>query len=392
MMQIGAAFNMGLDSVGNLMTFFSITGLVVSLPGVWIMRNLGIKTSLLIGGLITLIGGLLGVTAQSAEMMLFSRVLEGMGLTVITVLGPNVIPRLFPESKYGLVMGVWSMWPAGGMIFTSLAGPAIYEASGWQGIWWVSIALSLVALLLCLVFCKFNKVSEKVLENKAESKGNIARPSFIASGVILAVFFMTYCGLYGCVTTFYPTFLQEVKGMSVAMASMPVLVIAILTIPLSIVIGMITDKFNIRKWWLVVTYLVLSLSGSFLAYNMSPEEVTPWVTAVFIAIAAGGIPVTTRALIPILIADQRKMDYVLGIMSATTYIGFMFATPFGALAASTGWTNAALIFYGCFGLVTTVIMAIFVKNDHALMKQQQKELAAHGENLKQLEQEVLSDE
>lgn len=134
MVPLGMQFGMDLSTIGNLMTFYSIAGLVISMPGVWLMRNIGIKTSLAIGGVIQFIGTMVGIYSTTVGMLMFSRVLEGVGLSVITVLGPNVMPRLFPSKKLGLVMGVWSMWPAIGIIVNSLASPQLYAMGDWQAI------------------------------------------------------------------------------------------------------------------------------------------------------------------------------------------------------------------------------------------------------------------
>lgn len=370
MVPLGMQFGMDLSTIGNLMTFYSIAGLVISMPGVWLMRNIGIKTSLAIGGVIQFIGTMVGIYSTTVGMLMFSRVLEGVGLSVITVLGPNVMPRLFPSKKLGLVMGVWSMWPAIGIIVNSLASPQLYAMGDWQAIWWFSAIINVIALVLCIIFVKFNKVSEKDLENKAIEESQGKKNNYVASGVIISVLFVVYCGLYGNVNTFYPTFLQEVKGMSLAASALPPLLYAVLTIPLSIVIGMVTDKFSIRKWWLVGTYALIAICGSTFFFTVSSETVTPWLTAIVVAIFAGGAPVTTRALIPLLISDERKMDYVLGIMSLTTYAGFMFSTPYGALAAMSGWPFAAMVFFGGMGIASAIIIAVFVKSDTKLAKGQ----------------------
>ena len=104
LMDIGQKYGMGLDTVGNVMAFFNIAGIIMAFPAIWVMRNLGVKFSLIVTGVITLAGSLLGIYAPDAGMFLLSRVLEGAGMGMVAAIGPNVMPRLFPLKNLGLVI------------------------------------------------------------------------------------------------------------------------------------------------------------------------------------------------------------------------------------------------------------------------------------------------
>ncbi len=76
---IGAVFEMSLDTAGWIMSVFTLTGLVLAYPGAWIMRNVGIKVSILIAALLTISGNVLALVADSGVLFIVARAIQGCG-------------------------------------------------------------------------------------------------------------------------------------------------------------------------------------------------------------------------------------------------------------------------------------------------------------------------
>lgn len=364
---VAAVFNMTLSEAGNIAGLFGLSGMLFAFPGAWIMRNFGIKSSLILTAIITLLGSIMGLFATNTFLFLTSRVIEGFGMGMISVIGPNVMPRLFPLKRQGLVMGVWSLWVPAGSIIAFLTTPLLYGSFGWTSLWWVSIILEVISIIWLLACCKMNKVPENELVDGDVSKKRMHRKSHVASGIIIALAFTFWAFVYaGVINVFYPTFLMDAKGMSMELASMPTLVIAVVTIPFGILFGIITDRTNTRKWWLAISYILVAVLMAFVAFNESSEGVTPWVFAVLMGLAAAGVPMATRSLIPVLVPDPRKMDYTLAIMAFVTYIGQLFAGPYGAFVTSDGWHTGALFILAPCVIVAFVMVAISKSDKKAL--------------------------
>ncbi len=371
--QIGAVFNMGLDSVGNIAGFFSIAGLIISMPGVWLMRNLGIKFSLICTAVITIIGSLAGAFATTAGMILFSRVLEGAGMGMISVIGPNVMPRLFPLRKLGLVMGIWSQWVCGGIMLSSVVGPQLFMNFGWQSLWWLSIVLEVIAIIWLLISVKFNRVPENEIVAGDVTKKRTKHNNYLAAGILVGASFVAWCMIYGMVNIFYPTFLQAVKGFDIALSAIPTFIMSALTIPFGIAFGVLMDRTNTRKWVLVIAYAILATMMGAVAWVGGGETTTVWIFAIVMGLLAGAIPTATRALIPVLVTEPRRMDYTLGIMALTTYLGNMIAGPYGALAASSGWQTAALMILMPIAAVFAIAIAVVTKSDKKIFAENKAE-------------------
>ncbi|MDX2472968.1 MAG: MFS transporter, partial [Candidatus Krumholzibacteria bacterium] len=117
---------------GLLMSLFALPGILLSLPGGWLVDRYGER---LIGGLgVVLMGAgtlLLG-WAPSFLLILLARVLSGIGAMVGVVALQRLVVRLFAGRSLGLPLGIGgSAVPVGIIIVLNLAGP-LAENEGWR--------------------------------------------------------------------------------------------------------------------------------------------------------------------------------------------------------------------------------------------------------------------
>lgn len=366
---IGGAFDMSLDTAGWIMSIFTLTGLILAYPGAWIMRNVGIKVSILIAAGLTILGNILALAAGDAAMFITARAIQGCGFGLIAVIGPNIMPRLFPLERQGLVMGIWSQWVCPGVALAALSTPLLYEAFGWKSIFCLSLALQVVTTLLVFTFVKMPAVPENALGKASGSGGSgNARPSkaYTVSAFVVGFCFLAWCTSYPTFNTFYPTYAQTVQGMDMFTASMTTLVAAIATIPGGILFGLIADKIKQRKTMLILGYLLLiAVYGTTLWLN-EQNPVLAWASIFFLGFfCAGLVPTMSRALIPVLAKDPATTDYALTGMAFVTQLGGFIAAFFGTIAASSSYQFAALTFVVPL-CAAAVIVLLFVKNDHKM--------------------------
>ncbi len=88
------AFNLSASKVGLLMSLFATTGLILALPAGFIFQKLGYRVTglLAIGSII--VGASMGAMSKSAGMILSSRVIEGIGMSFMTVVAPIDAPTI----------------------------------------------------------------------------------------------------------------------------------------------------------------------------------------------------------------------------------------------------------------------------------------------------------
>ncbi len=147
-------FGLNAAGAGMLMSVFAITGFILALPAGMIMQRFGVKFTGLVATGCVVLGSVLGALATSSGFMLFTRLIEGVGMGLIGVVAPAVISMWFPPEKRGGPMGIWATWVPVGMVLMFVLAPVINGAFGWRAVWWFSGIFAAVAFVLVWLFLK----------------------------------------------------------------------------------------------------------------------------------------------------------------------------------------------------------------------------------------------
>lgn len=369
--------DLGLDAggLGLIMTFYSIAALVMAFPGALVMRKIGVKAMVVISCAIMVCGTAISAFSSDSGMFLAGRAVEGIAYGLICVCGPNILPRLFPRKQMGLAVGIWSQWIPCGTIIAFFTAPLVFEATGnWQGIWFVTLALGIVALILLIALVKMPQKNEN--EIVAGDASIVAKPGkqfFASAALVCAVFFIWVFVYVVNINGMYPTFLQDVKGMSVFDSSMLPNWLAIITIPLGIVAGLVSDKFAIRKKALVTFYVVTALIFFFLAFTPGEDATSSWAFCIIMGVCASFIPTYTRGITPLLCTDSFKCDMALCLMAFFTGAAQVCAVFASMSVAAIGWFANAQFVLAPLCLVAAVAIAIVVKDDKKVVEIRKQE-------------------
>ena len=367
MMVIGGDLGLDAGGLGLIMTFYSIAALV--------MRKIGVKAMVVISCAIMVCGTAISAFSSDSGMFLAGRAVEGIAYGLICVCGPNILPRLFPRKQMGLAVGIWSQWIPCGTIIAFFTAPLVFEATGnWQGIWFVTLALGIVALILLIALVKMPQKNEN--EIVAGDASIVAKPGkqFFASAALVCVVFFIWVFVYVVnINGMYPTFLQDVKGMSVFDSSMLPNWLAIITIPLGIVAGLVSDKFAIRKKALVTFYVVTALIFFFLAFTPGEDATSSWAFCIIMGVCASFIPTYTRGITPLLCTDSFKCDMALCLMAFFTGAAQVCAVFASMSVAAIGWFANAQFVLAPLCLVAAVAIAIVVKDDKKVVEIRKQE-------------------
>lgn len=369
---IGADLGMSVDMLSQIMGVFSIAGMLLAYPGMLVMQRFGVKFSIVVTSVIQLVGSLICVFSQSTLVFLLGRILEGVAYGLICVIGPNIMPRLFPLKDQGLCMGIWSQWTPVGVVVAFFAAPVIYAAAGgsavafaWRPIWFVSIVMEVVSIVWLLLSCKMPAIPENELVNSDPSRRKTLGKNFTAAGIIVCAFFFVWVFDYVAnINTLYPTFLQNVKGLSVFDSSMLPNWTAIISIPLGIVFGVVADKLNFRKWMIAAGYLLVAVCMAFFYFTPGTDMTGPWIASVLMGLCGALVPTGTRAITPVLVPEPKKTDFVLATMAFATglaqVVGGYIVSP---LVSSIGWQANAQFVLAPLALCAALAVILFVKSD-----------------------------
>lgn len=85
--------------------------------------------------------------AGSIEMLVFARVLQGLGASMMTPQTMAVITRTFPPERRGTAMALWGSIAGVAMLVGPLAGGILTGSLGWEWIFWVNVPVGIVAFV-----------------------------------------------------------------------------------------------------------------------------------------------------------------------------------------------------------------------------------------------------
>ncbi len=339
------AFDLSLSNAGMLMSIFSLTGILLALPAGFIMQRLGLKTTGLIAVGAVFIGSGLGMFCSTANAMLATRFIEGVGIGLITIVAPAAISIWFPAEMRGTPLGLWTTcMPVGNIIMFNLA-PWLAELGGWQFAWRAGAAFSLAAFFLFWVFFRTPKPEEvggnplsSEVKTEHEKPPSFGKAMANAGLWLIALQFLCFNLICMALSTYYPTFLNTVRNYSLPAASFTFslcTIAAVISQPLG---GYLSDRLGIRRLMIIISSVVLCVICIF------PFIAVGWMIPVLtmgLGVVAGTIVPVTFAAVPEIMGLRHLAGLGMAVLALGQNLG-MFIGPimFGILAESIGWTGA----------------------------------------------------
>lgn len=132
---------------------FLLSNLLMMLPAGRLADQYGRKRIFLIGGVLFSIGSLIAGFSQTIEMLLFSRVVQGISSAMFFTTGMAIITSVFQQGR-GAALGwlVSSIYL--GLTCGPLLGGWVTEHFGWQSVFWFPLPLTLIILVLAMLMMK----------------------------------------------------------------------------------------------------------------------------------------------------------------------------------------------------------------------------------------------
>lgn len=132
---------------------FLLSNLLMMLPAGRLADQYGRKRIFLIGGVVFSIGSLIAGLSQNIELLLLSRVIQGISSALFFTTGMAIITSVFQQGR-GAALGwlVSSIYL--GLTCGPLLGGWVTEHVGWQAVFWFPLPLVLIVLILAALMMK----------------------------------------------------------------------------------------------------------------------------------------------------------------------------------------------------------------------------------------------
>lgn len=149
---IMGAFGIGQDQAQWASTGFLASMTVFMLVNAWVQSVFGPRRTYLAVLIIFLVGAVVGGTAQSVEVMILGRVLQGASAGIVQPLAMTTVYSVFPENRRGLAMGVFGL----GVVVAPAVGPFVgglaIEELNWRYVFFLPMPSCVLAILASQLF------------------------------------------------------------------------------------------------------------------------------------------------------------------------------------------------------------------------------------------------
>ena len=238
------------------MTAVGLPILLLSIPVGILVDRYRIR---ILGGIsvaLMVFGSLIVAVSSSFLLAIIGRLISGVGVAIITIVAPKFLPMWFPQEERGLVMGIYATtMPAAVLVAFWVLG-ILGVTYSWRAPFYIGAGIGIVVLAIF-----FGLIREKMLAPSRLSLSTILGNSTIW---MLGLSWLLFNAAALSFMTWAPDFLIEVKGFDLAeagLASGSFMLMAVIVSPIG---GWISDKFGMRKAFVIVGSLALAVALPFL--------------------------------------------------------------------------------------------------------------------------------
>jgi predicted MFS family arabinose efflux permease len=328
----------GETKAGMLMSIFSLSGIFLAVPGAMLIQRFGIYRSGAAALICLVAGCLIGLFGVTYSIMLFSRLVEGVGMALLAIIGIMAVAIAFPPEKRGAPMGIICLYVSLGELSMLTMAPGMAGMWSWRGVWWFCILFCALAFLLwAICFRRLENVYRP--EEEASGPPPQMRDVFTSAKVWLLVlaytlFIIAYIGVFA----FWPSYLNLKLGYELTTAGWLVSLISLINIPASFLCGMISDKLETRKG--VIIFAMLACAAS---YYFIPGATGPLLIALLtsVGIFCIAVPALTFTAATEIFADPGLSGLSVSLATAAQNAGlFIGPVLMGILIESYSWELA----------------------------------------------------
>jgi MFS family permease len=332
-------FQISLVQAGMLMSSLAVIGLVLALPAGIILQRLGPKATALIALASLALGAAIGALSTSFGFLMAGRVVEGIGIGLISVAAPATIAMWFPPSKQGTPMGIWATWvPVGSVAVYNLA-PMMADTLGWRSIWWVGAIFAIVMIVLSALILRRPPQADggPLPDASLDLRKVLANRSIWLLALSFACFNLALVSF----ATYYPTFLSEVRGYPLGQAAFIASIATMVIIISSPLAGLFSDRIGSRRLVFSIPFLAIGFLFIF------PFQVTGGMIIVIMilqGLIAGAIPTATFAAAPEIMKKPQWAGLGLAAILVGQYLGQLIGPIiFSQFIILLGWAGAGYL-------------------------------------------------
>lgn len=310
---------------GLLMSILCAAGVCLSLPAGFLFQRLGYRATGILAMAFLCVGAGLGSVSASAAPMLGTRLIEGVGATLMSVTGPALISLRFSGRRRATALGIWTTYVPVGAAITFNVAPFLESLWGWQSVWWAGslYALSAGILYFLVIKPRPEESLDRALEADSGCRTESVRLGMVVCNRDLWLLSLSYffaCVVFFSFVTWAPTYFFAVRHKSLASASQLaglLLMVGIVGGPAS---GWILSRIKSTKSVLVLSLSLVALAGP-LTVSVGTAYLPLFVIVYGVILASA--PTSVFFVLGEVIRDKRLSGMGMGVLNTLMYAGLI---------------------------------------------------------------------
>lgn len=379
---MGTSINVALPTIANeltvnaillswITTSFFLTSAMFAVPLGRIADIYGMKKIFVYGIVILTISSFLAAISPSAEFLIITRVIQGIGSAMIFVTGLAIIMSVFPPQERGKAIGINITAVYIGLVMGPVLGGFLTEYLGWRSIFYIVVPLGL--LVTALVFWKMKGEWAECKDEKLDYWGTLLYIIMLAliligfsnikevSGIIMVILgiiglvgfvvwelrveepvlevklflenkrfafsnlaaLISYMGLFA-VGFLLSLYLQFIKGFDPKVTGLILVVQTVLMVIMSPIAGRLSDKYDAGR---IASLGMGIITLGLLIFAFITEETSLYVIILGLAILGMGIGIFSAPNTHAIMGSVKRRYF--GVASATVSTMRLLGQTFG---------------------------------------------------------------
>jgi len=352
--QLRAEFGLSLLAAGWVSSMISTLAMTTAVLFGVLGDRVGALQMCFTGLGVGILGGLGGLFAGNELALLISRFAEGAGVVAVAVSAPALLSSASAPTDRHFALGIWSAYLPAGVGLAMLLAPAVMPFGGWRGIWVLTLAVLLMAVLAIY--------RSRPAYRLPRTAGAEPHP-FVAAKVALAqlkpwllAFAMgSWTIQHYALIIWLPTFLQEQRNLSPLAVSLLSCLMVLVNVPGNLLGGSLLQR-NFRRGTLIAfASLVTGLSGAGIFLDVFPD-LTRYLLCLLLSFTGGLIPASVLSATAKLARTPKQIGTLQGLFIQVGNVGSFVSPPLIAmLVAASGLWRDALIVTGSAALLGVIL-------------------------------------
>ncbi|MDO9147303.1 MAG: MFS transporter [Hydrogenophaga sp.] len=331
------ALGLTLLQAGFLLSLVQLAGMTLGLVVGLMADRLGTRRVMLAGLMLLALGSALGAAAPNVNLLLLTRVVEGMGFLMAVLPAPGLLrQRVAHAPILARALGWWGAYMPLGTALALLLGAPLIQLVGWRWAW-----LTLAAVSLCAAGALLRWVPASVAGQAkplpARLWPRLSRTLRAPGPWLVAVAFFLYSGQWLAVVGFLPTIYSQ-AGYSGAVVGMLSALAAGINMVGNIGAGRLLARGMQPGLILTLAYGAMGL-GAWVAFAAQGYPVWQYLAVLVFSGVGGLVPGTLFGLAVVLAPGEDTVSTTVGWMQQFSSLGQFLGPPLVAWLAMRvgGW-------------------------------------------------------